>query len=178
MVPADGEGNLRGRLVDGAVARPRDQPIPSLRAACDGVSEQLEAVFRRMVAKKPAERYQTATEVIADLQACRTGGTVSAMVVVEEEASSDDDFQSFLKGMAETTMTPAAVKSKASLTGTQTLAKPVLTDFEETTPRLNSSNTLQRRPNGKVKPPPPHRCGETAAYRSVVERPPCCCCWL
>ncbi len=133
----------------------RDQPIPSLRAACDGVSEQLEAVFRRMVAKKPAERYQTATEVIADLQACRTGGTVSAMVVVEEEASSDDDFQSFLKGMAETTMTPAAVKSKASLTGTRTLAKPVLTDFEETTPRLNSSNTLQRRPKGKVKPPPP-----------------------
>ncbi len=134
----------------------RDQPIPSLSAARDGVSGQLEAVFRRMVAKKPAERYQTATEVIADLQACRTGGTISSPVVVEEEASSDDDFQSFLKGMAEITTPHVRAKSKASLTGTHTLAKPAESEFEETLPRVNSNNTLQRRPKrggSKQKPP-------------------------
>jgi len=48
----------------------REYPIPSLRAARPEVSEQLEAVFKKMVAKKLEDRYQTMTAVIATLERC------------------------------------------------------------------------------------------------------------
>ena len=123
----------------------RDQPIPSLHKARVEVSEELEAVFRRMVAKKPAERYQTATEVIADLQACRTGGSVSAMVMVEEVASSADDFKAFLQGLEGTANSLGGVKSKGSLTATQTLSKHSSSHFDETIPPPGTSDTLHSR---------------------------------
>jgi serine/threonine protein kinase len=45
-------------------------PIPSLRDACPQVSGELGAVFAKMVAKDPSDRFQTMTEVIVALNRC------------------------------------------------------------------------------------------------------------
>jgi len=46
----------------------REQPIPSLCAVSQHVPQELDAVFRRMVAKKPADRHQSMSDVIRDLE--------------------------------------------------------------------------------------------------------------
>jgi len=51
----------------------REQPIPRLAAAREGISNELEAVFRRMLAKDPAERYQSMTELVRDLESLLKG---------------------------------------------------------------------------------------------------------
>jgi serine/threonine protein kinase len=44
-------------------------PIPSLRAVRNDVPEQVDAIFARMLAKQPHERYQSLSEVLAALEA-------------------------------------------------------------------------------------------------------------
>ncbi|HYH69195.1 MAG TPA: protein kinase, partial [Urbifossiella sp.] len=49
----------------------REEAIPDLRALRPAVPAELEAVFRRMAAKAPADRYQSMTEVAAALERVR-----------------------------------------------------------------------------------------------------------
>ncbi len=49
----------------------READIPSLQAERDDVSRQLDAVYQKMVAKKPEDRYTSMTEVISELERCR-----------------------------------------------------------------------------------------------------------
>lgn len=53
----------------------REKPIPSLRSVRPEVPEQLDAAFRKMVAKKIEERFQTMAEVITALEGCGSGST-------------------------------------------------------------------------------------------------------
>jgi WD40 repeat protein len=60
------------------LAHQQKQP-PSL---CDGRSDvplQLDAVYQRMVAKAPEDRYQTMAQVVADLQKCLKGGVADTI---------------------------------------------------------------------------------------------------
>jgi serine/threonine-protein kinase len=46
----------------------REAPIPDVRAARPDVPAELEAIFRRMVAKAPADRFQSMTDVVKALE--------------------------------------------------------------------------------------------------------------
>lgn len=55
----------------------REQPVPDLPVP--RVPRGVNAVFRKMIAKDPVDRYQTMSEVVEDLDACRSGRRPSAM---------------------------------------------------------------------------------------------------
>ena len=45
----------------------REHPVPSLKKACPAAPPWLDGVFRKMVAKKPDDRYQSVTALVSDL---------------------------------------------------------------------------------------------------------------
>jgi hypothetical protein len=77
----------------------RDQPIPSLRDLRPEVPADIDAMFRRMIAKSPQERYSSMSEVIAALEASRSGSSVDGALVPAGGASEDTMFAAFLEGL-------------------------------------------------------------------------------
>ncbi len=74
----------------------RDSPIPSLREFNTEVPEAIDLVFRKMVAKKQVDRYQSMAEVIRDLEACQAG---SSPHVAMPSMPEDLNLQSFLSNL-------------------------------------------------------------------------------
>jgi serine/threonine protein kinase/Leucine-rich repeat (LRR) protein len=56
----------------------RELPVPSIREFCEDAPVSLDAVFRTMVAKRPADRLQSMTEVVAALDACVPGAALNS----------------------------------------------------------------------------------------------------
>jgi serine/threonine protein kinase len=65
-----GKATYEGGTIMQKLVAHREHPIPSLRSARAEVPEQVDAVFKKMIAKKVADRYQTMTEVITALDHC------------------------------------------------------------------------------------------------------------
>ncbi|MDG1897996.1 MAG: protein kinase [Fuerstiella sp.] len=66
----------------------REVPAPSLEQKCSGAMRGLDAVFHRMLAKKPDRRYQSMNEVAADIDALLTGRVPVAVEICPEAEGS------------------------------------------------------------------------------------------
>jgi len=86
----------------------RDKPIPSLCAAQSRVSEQLEAIFKKMVAKNVEDRYQGMTAVIAELERCSLGNEQTFVFHPPVVQANDSNFVS---GTASTPTKPIRTNS-------------------------------------------------------------------
>jgi hypothetical protein len=63
-----GQPIIGGETVMERLVAHREHPVPSLRKACPAVPPWLDAIFGKMVAKKPEDRYQSVTALISDLE--------------------------------------------------------------------------------------------------------------
>ncbi len=112
----------------------REEPIPSLHDRRDDVPEALDDVFRRMVAKRPGDRYQSMSEVIVALRACLgPGGPPPERHVLDDPPANDDLFSSFfanLGGMKGSTVSSGPAVSPL---------RPALVGAEDTIPRESDS---------------------------------------
>jgi hypothetical protein len=63
-----GQPLFGGETVMERVVAHRERPAPSLRKACPSAPPWLDGIFQKMVAKKPEDRYQSATALLSDLE--------------------------------------------------------------------------------------------------------------
>lgn len=78
----------------------RETPIPSLRSACSDVSPKLDETFAHMVGKTPEDRYQTMSQVVAELEWCQEGPAIAPSVGAA--AGEDTGLNAFLSNIGQT----------------------------------------------------------------------------
>jgi serine/threonine protein kinase len=71
-LPYDGDSPLA------VILKHLNEPIPSARALNPQISEEIDGVIRRLIAKNPDDRYQSAVELIADLERIERGEPIAA----------------------------------------------------------------------------------------------------
>jgi serine/threonine protein kinase len=131
-----GEALYQGDALIKILMAHRDAAIPSLRDQRPDVSEELDSVFKKMVAKAPEDRYQSMSEVIAALEGCRVAAPVGAGPLdlepgVSSEPSSDSKLTAFLQGLPEVGVAKSAprphgetIQGQAELETGEELDKP------------------------------------------------------
>ncbi|NUQ62233.1 MAG: DUF1080 domain-containing protein [Pirellulales bacterium] len=93
-----GKAPYAGSTVVQTIIAHREKPIPALRQVRLDVPEALEAVYRKMLAKRPEDRYQSMTEVIEALEACVVRVSSSDRLRADQQ-SSDAALSSFLQAV-------------------------------------------------------------------------------
>ncbi len=77
----------------------QNKSIPELRNIGDEVSDALEAVFQKMVAKKVEDRFQSMSEVVAALEQCSSGQQTSLSIQQSIDTNLDNSEMTFLRDM-------------------------------------------------------------------------------
>ncbi|MBL8817459.1 MAG: protein kinase [Planctomyces sp.] len=160
----------------------REQPIPSLRALRPDVNEHLDAVFCKMVAKTVEDRYQTMTEVIRGLEACRSGTFAQggSSTQVGSSASTSDfsmstideqtDPLAFLSNLSGQTLPVTRVSHPATRQSKQKAA-PTSTNAASEATILTSNQTQDTDPQ-TITSTPDRVAAKTRARSKAGESPP------
>jgi serine/threonine-protein kinase len=99
-----GRAAFEGDTVMKKLLAHREHPIPSLQDTQTTVSKQLDAVFRKMVAKRVEDRYQNMSEVVEALERLGFGG--SSKIGMADIASTIDLSSADKKKLAKATKKP------------------------------------------------------------------------
>jgi serine/threonine protein kinase/Leucine-rich repeat (LRR) protein len=111
-----GESVYRGSTMVNRIMAHQNDPIPSLAGKHILISQDVDAVFQKMVAKKPEDRFQSMSEVIVALENCiqmKSSSTVS-------EEPSDPELQKFLQSQ-KFASSPTVVMSADAMTAEKPL---------------------------------------------------------
>jgi len=100
----------------------QNAPVPSLRAARPDVPEDVDALFQKMMAKRPADRYQSMGEVIADVESCLGSSSRPPVAGLVEEPESEFLPQS-LAFLQEAPPLPSATKQRIATLADDTLRR-------------------------------------------------------
>ncbi len=128
----------------------REAPIPALQAVRDDIPDVVEALFRKMVAKQPAQRFQTMTEVIAAVEACQHAEqplALSGITSRTEDSKLSEFLGNFRDDSAIRSGTKSKVLNKASLSGdvtvdaAQSAANTIVVPVAESTRRTQVRRT-------------------------------------
>src|SRR5262245_23688104 len=141
-----GKPPYQGPTAMATLLKHRDAPIPSLTAARPEIPAELDAVFRRMMAKAPADRYQTMTEVVQALEAVETAlreesPTPAAGMVLDVDSSGLGGSASVLENqktaVGETPLlSPRTINLRAPATGSGLALKVLLVEPSRTQPAI------------------------------------------
>ncbi|WP_298866587.1 LamG-like jellyroll fold domain-containing protein [uncultured Gimesia sp.] len=132
-----GESVYRGSTMVNRIMAHQNDPIPSLTGKHILISQDVDAVFQKMVAKKPEDRFQSMSEVISAIQACgglksaSSSPTISSSSTISSEPS-DVALAEFLQNQ----------KMASSPTVAMTAEKPLVDDTQETPASDFLNNTL------------------------------------
>ncbi|TXT23780.1 MAG: serine/threonine protein kinase bacterial, partial [Planctomycetota bacterium] len=140
--------------------------------------ETLDSVFHKMIAKRAADRYQTMTEVIADLERCRAGQSVTANVdAASGESGSLNELQRFFReisgdgGSQETSATSAGPRGTAvvPVSGTdETIGLSVNGAGTDPQSELTLASERMRRASGQHDAPASGFSAMTTRWRVVL----------
>ncbi|HEX3869881.1 MAG TPA: serine/threonine-protein kinase [Pirellulales bacterium] len=99
-----GENVYGGDSVVKKIIAHMTEPTPSLIAKRPDVPPAIDAIFQTMVAKQPQDRYQSAAQLVAEIEAWRGGG--SGILSSGSAIRSDPQLSSFLNKMGSSTTGP------------------------------------------------------------------------
>jgi serine/threonine protein kinase len=97
----------------------REQTVPSLSALRSDVPEELDRIFKTMVAKQPDDRQQSMSIMIAELESLAAGPIVAAKAASPENAP--DDLSAFFDKLARGCARPIARRATPSPSRTTSL---------------------------------------------------------
>ncbi|MDX1946189.1 MAG: protein kinase [Pirellulaceae bacterium] len=127
-----GKCTYDGDTLMGKLLAHREAPIPQLSDVQAGVSAEVQAIFAKMVAKKADDRYQSMTELIADLERAISGQSAPGNLAPPAGGTDAGLTSFFQQGAA-----GPAPKTKNFPAGEVTVALPAAT-YAVTGPAANS----------------------------------------
>ncbi|MDF1745722.1 MAG: protein kinase [Gimesia sp.] len=114
-----GESVYRGSTMVNRIMAHQNDAIPSLTGKHILISQDVDAVFQKMVAKKPEDRFQSMSEVIRAIKACGVLESGSSSSTISSEPS-DVALAEFLQNQKMASSPTIAMTAEKPLTDSQT----------------------------------------------------------